>query len=63
MYRAPYSDKWEEKDWDWTLNQIARRVKEARDRDIILQNAAGKTVNRFESFQMGHRMPPMRNVL
>ena len=54
MYRAPYSDKWEEKDWDWTLNQIARRVKEARDRDIILQNAAGKTVNRFESiFMMG----------
>ena len=54
MYRAPYSDKWEEKDWDWTLDQIARRVKVTRDRDIILKNAAGKTVNRFESiFMMG----------
>ena len=29
MYRAPYSDKWVEKDWDWTLQQIARRVKTA----------------------------------
>ena len=53
LYRAPYSDKWEEKDWDWTLEQIARRVKEARDRDIILQNQDGKTVNRLEQlFQL-----------
>lgn len=54
LYRAPYSDKWEEKEWDWTLDQIARKVKDARDRDMILKNANGQTVNRFESiFWMG----------
>ena len=44
--------KWEEKDWDWTLNQIARRVKDARDKDMILKNGAGQTVNRLESIFM-----------
>lgn len=54
LYRAPYSDKWEEKDWEWTLNQIARKVKEARDQDMILKNDKGQTVNRLESiFMMG----------
>ena len=54
MYRAPYSDKWVEKDWDWTLEQIARRVKTARDNDFIVKNAKGQTVNRLESvFCMG----------
>ena len=54
LYRAPHSDKWDEKDWDWTLNQIARRVKDARDKDMILKNEAGQTVNRLESiFMMG----------
>ena len=54
MYRAPYSDKWEEKDWGWTLEQIARRVKTARDSDFIQKNAKGQTVNRLESiFCMG----------
>ena len=54
MYRAPYSDKWVEKDWDWTLNRIATLVKEARDKDLILKNEKGQTVNRLESvFWMG----------
>ena len=54
LYRAPYSDKWEEKDWEWTLNQIARKVKDARDKDLILKNEKGQTVNRLESiFMMG----------
>lgn len=54
LYRAPYSDKWEEKDWDWMLEKIARRIKDARDADFILQNADGKTVNRVETmFSMG----------
>ena len=54
LYRAPHSDKWEEKDWDWTLEQIARRVKTARDKDMILKNDKGQTVNRLESiFWMG----------
>jgi formate dehydrogenase major subunit len=54
LYRAPHSDTWVEKDWEWTLNQIARRVKDARDEDMILKNAKGQTVNRLESiFAMG----------
>ncbi len=53
-YRAPYSDTWEEKDWGWMLETIARRVKDTRDRDMILKNAKGHTVNRVESlFHMG----------
>ncbi len=52
LYRAPYSDKWEEKSWDWTLDQIARRVKDARDKNFILKNDKGQTVNRLENFFM-----------
>ncbi|MFW5488867.1 MAG: formate dehydrogenase-N subunit alpha [Desulfovibrio sp.] len=54
LYRAPYSTKWEEKDWDWMLNRIAQRVKETRDRDFIRTNAKGQEVNRVESiFHLG----------
>ncbi len=49
LYRAPYSTKWEEKDWEWTLNTIARRIKDTRDKDFITKNSKGQTVNRFES--------------
>lgn len=35
LYRAPGSDKWEEKDWDWILDEIAKRVKETRDKSFI----------------------------
>lgn len=54
LYRAPYSDKWEEKDWDWTLAQISRRIKDARDSNFREKNEKGQTVNRFENiFMMG----------
>ena len=54
LYRAPNSDHWVEKDWDWTLAQIARRVKDTRDKDFILKNAKGQTVNRLDTiFWMG----------
>jgi len=49
LYRAPYSDKWEEKDWGWMLDRIARRIKDTRDKDLILKNEKGDTVNRLES--------------
>ena len=49
LYRAPGSDKWEEKDWDWMLNTIARRIKDTRDKNFIEKNAQGRTVNRVES--------------
>jgi formate dehydrogenase major subunit len=31
LYRAPGSDKWEEKDWDWAINEVAKRIKKTRD--------------------------------
>ena len=49
MYRAPGSTKWEEKSWEWTLEQIATRVKKVRDKDLILKNDKGQTVNRLDS--------------
>lgn len=52
LYRAPFSDRWEEKDWDWTFSRIARLVKDARDKDFVTTNAEGRLVNRTES--IGH---------
>jgi formate dehydrogenase major subunit len=48
QYRAPYSDKWEEKDWDWAMSRIARLVKDTRDKDFIVNNDKGELVNRTE---------------
>lgn len=48
LYRAPYSDKWEEKSWEWALDTIARRVKDTRDATFLEKNAAGQLVNRCE---------------
>lgn len=36
LYRAPGSDRWEEKDWDWVLNRIVENVKKTRDANFIL---------------------------
>jgi anaerobic selenocysteine-containing dehydrogenase len=31
MYRAPNSDEWEVRTWDWAIQQIAQRIKQTRD--------------------------------
>lgn len=49
LYRAPGSDHWEERSLDWAMDRIAARIKEARDKDFVLQNADGVRVNRLES--------------
>ena len=49
LYRTPMSDKWEEKNWDWAIERIARLVKDARDKDFVKTNAKGELVNRTES--------------
>jgi formate dehydrogenase major subunit len=49
LYRAPGSDKWEEKSWDWALTEIAKRVKVTRDKYFIEKNAKGQVVNRVEA--------------
>src|SRR5262245_66266484 len=43
-YRAPYSDRWENKPLAWAMDRIARLVKEARDQGFVVKNADGVTV-------------------
>src|SRR4051794_263724 len=45
LYRAPYSDKWEARSMDWALDQIAHRVKAARDAAFRVRNEAGRLLN------------------
>lgn len=46
MYRAPNSAKWEVKTWDWAINEIAKRIKKARDKSFTEKNSKGEVVNR-----------------
>lgn len=46
LYRAPYSDKWEEKSWEWMLDRIAKNVKKSRDKSFKKRNSRGQVVNR-----------------
>lgn len=39
LYRAPGSDKFEERTWDWAIDRIAHLFKETRDRTIRENNA------------------------
>jgi formate dehydrogenase major subunit len=34
QYRAPGATEWKEVEWDWALNQIARKVKDSRDKSF-----------------------------
>ena len=52
LYRAPGSEKWEEKEWDWMLDEIAKRIKETRDASFIhkekIDDGSEIIVNRTE---------------
>lgn len=45
LYRAPGSDRWEEKSWDWATDRIARLFKQTRDAKLIEKDAQGRTLN------------------
>lgn len=49
QYRAPNSDKWEEVEWDWALENIARKVKDTRDEHFVETDDQGRLVNRLEA--------------
>lgn len=49
LYRAPHSDQWQVKTWDWAIGQIAKKIKTARDADFMEKNAKGQVVNRLET--------------
>lgn len=44
--RRPGSDHWEDVTWDEAITQIARHVKDTRDRTLVEKNAKGEVVNR-----------------
>lgn len=52
LYRAPGSEAYEEKDWDWALETIAKRIKESRDRTLetsVEVDGREVTVNRTKA--------------
>jgi formate dehydrogenase major subunit len=49
LYRAPGATNWVEKDWDWMLDTIARKIKDTRDASFITNDKEGNVVNRTES--------------
>src|SRR5271163_2095092 len=49
LYRAPYSDHWEPKSLDSAMEQIAQRVKTARDEDFTVRDDAGRPLNSLRS--------------
>jgi formate dehydrogenase major subunit len=49
LYRAPYSNKWEEKTWEWALPEIAKRIKTTRDENWKAKDDQGRVVNRVEA--------------
>jgi len=46
LYRAPGSSEWEEKTWDWAIDQIAHRIKNTRDANFTEKDSSGRVVNR-----------------
>src|SRR5712664_3328285 len=50
--RRPGSDKWEPISWDKAIGEIARQIKDTRDRTFVAKNAKGETVNRAPGMGM-----------
>jgi len=48
LYRSPGATSWDEKPWDWAIEQVARRIKDTRDSNWISKDKDGKVVNRVE---------------
>ena len=47
--RKPGSDKFERVSWDVALDRVARLMKDDRDKNIVVKNNDGLTVNRWAS--------------
>ena len=45
LYRAPYSDHWEERPLDWAMERIAQLAKRTRDETFVGDLPDGTTVN------------------
>ena len=49
LYRAPGGADWQQKDWNWALDTIARRIKDTRDASFVEKDSKGNIVNRTEA--------------
>lgn len=49
LYRAPGSAEWETKSWEWALERIAQKVKQARDASFEKEDSQGRPLNRTRS--------------
>jgi formate dehydrogenase major subunit len=48
LYREPGATEWKRVSWDFTLDTLARRIKDARDRTFVTKDEDGNVVNRCE---------------
>jgi formate dehydrogenase major subunit len=48
LYRAPGADEFKQVSWDFVLDKLARRIKDARDRTFVTKDDDGNVVNRCE---------------
>ncbi len=48
LYRAPGAGEWKNVSWDFMLDKLARRIKDARDRTFVTKDDEGNVVNRTE---------------
>lgn len=46
LYRAPGSDKWEKKSWEWAIPRIAAKIQETRDAGFEKNDDLGRPLNR-----------------
>lgn len=44
LYRAPYSDRWEERSLDWAMQRIAQLTKDARDETFVDRGEDGELI-------------------
>lgn len=49
MYRASGASEWQEVEWNWALDEIARRIKTTRDKYWIENDSDGRVVRRTEA--------------
>jgi len=52
LYRAPGATEWEEVDWDWAIDQVAKKIKKTRDENWLSTVDVGGTtypVNRTDA--------------
>jgi formate dehydrogenase major subunit len=49
LYRRPGGTDWEEKSWDWAINEITQRIKKTRDANFTEKDSSGNVVNRTDA--------------